>query len=94
MASYLDILQSYGATIEIYEHSLQNALELAKGHLSLIVIMQEPCNIAATVPYEDMVYGNESADMYTIERVGSPALQEVERLAENASERKYSLEDF
>lgn len=94
MASHLKILERHGTTRQLYEHSLENAKHLASGHLPLVVVMQEPCDLADTVPYDNMVYGDDSADMWTIERVGCPALQEVERLAEDASDRRYCLEDF
>ncbi|KAK1088143.1 hypothetical protein LTR33_000702 [Friedmanniomyces endolithicus] len=93
MSNNLEILENYGTTIGTYEHSLPNALELAKGRLPLVVVMQEPCNLADEVPYEEMVYGDESAEGVR-ERVGCPALQQVEHLAEEVSGGTYSLEDF
>ncbi len=94
MVSHLEILRNHGETTSLYEHSLQNALDLASGHLPLVVVMQEPCNLADTASYENMVYGDDAASLYSVERVGCPALQEVERLAEEASADRYGLEDF
>jgi hypothetical protein len=94
MATSLDILQTYGDTQDLYDHTLTNALALADGTLPLVVLMQEPCNLADDVPYDIMVYGDEAAGEWSARRVGCPALQEIEWLAETASKGQYGLRDL
>jgi hypothetical protein len=94
MATSLDVLQTHGDTQELYEYTLNNALALADGTLPLVVLMQEPCNLADDVPYDIMVYGDEDAEEWSTRRVGCPALQEVEWLADIASGGQYSLRDL
>jgi len=81
MPTHLDILDNFSTRIGKKDNSLLNAIKLAQGSLPLAVVMQEPCNVADTKPYEDMIDG-------------CPALQEVERLAMEASKCQYSLEDL
>jgi hypothetical protein len=94
MATSLDVLQTHGNTQELYEYTLTNALALAEGTLPLVVLMQEPCNLTDDAPYEILVYGDEAAEKWSARRVGCPALQEVEWLAETASEGQYGLRDL
>ncbi len=90
----MDILRLHGEQKELYEYSLDNALALAEGIISLVVVLQEPCNIADTVPYDVMVHGNASASSWGPERVGSATLQEIDSLAEKSSNGKYGLDDL
>lgn len=95
MPSYLNILYQYGKSLTpVYEHSVSNAVRLADGKLPLVVVMQEPCNLADEVQYESMLYGNGDTNEYSQERIGCPALQEVEKLVEEGSGGKYKLKDI
>lgn len=95
MEEYLRVLQRYGKRKEDdeYEYSLDNALALAAGRLPLVVVLQEPYNTADSVPYDTMVYEDESVEEWGPERIGSATLQELEDLIERASRHKYGLED-
>ena len=93
MSSQLEILQTYGETVDLYEFSLSNAIRLADGALSMVVVMQEPCNLADEVAYDTMVYGDQSSTEWSQRRIGCPALQEVESLIEEASNGRYGLDD-
>lgn len=89
----MDILRVHGEQKELYEYSLENALALAKGNLSLVVVLQEPRNTADVVPYDVMVYGDASVSNWGPERVGSATLQEIDSLAEDSSKGRYGLRD-
>lgn len=94
MEPYLEILHEYGRSIDLFEHSRGNAAKLAKGRLPMVMVLQEPCNLADEVDYDTMVYGDEEMDEYCRARVGCPTLQEVEKLIENAPAGKgYGLKD-
>ncbi|KAK0303442.1 hypothetical protein LTR54_017734 [Friedmanniomyces endolithicus] len=77
----MDILRLHGEQKELYEYSLNNALALAEGIISIVVVLQEPCNIADSVPWGP-------------ERVGSATLQEIDSLAEKSSNGRYGLDDL
>jgi len=92
----LDILREYGLlkSEELGEHSLDNALDLASGSLPIVALLQEPCNLADTAPFETMVYGDRSARKSSSEYYGSPTLQEIEYHLESVSIAEYHLRDI
>lgn len=94
VSDYLRIIQEFARSIELPEYALENATRLARGRLPFVIVLQEPCNTADTMPYQQMVYGDETADgNRRAERFGSPTLQEVESLVKEESEGQYGLED-
>ena len=93
MDFYLKLLQRYGEKLDLDEHSLTNAMTLAKGKLPIVILMQEPCNLADTAPYDIMIYGDESEKEWSPERIGCPSLQEVEAHIEEVTNGEYGLED-
>lgn len=94
MPSYLEILRQHGETIDLDEYSMSNAIRLAEGALPIVVVMQEPCNLADDEPYEVMMYGDSSSGEWSQRRIGCPALQEVEILVETLSGGRYDLDDI
>lgn len=76
-----------------FEYSLDTALALADGRLPLLVVLQEPCNTADSVPHDAMVYGDESGEECVPERMAFATLQELEDVMERASSHKYGLKD-
>jgi hypothetical protein len=93
-STYLEILRAYSTNLELGEYSLSNAEALARGTLPIVVLMQEPCNLADSVPYNTMVYGDRNARKVSSKFKGSPALLEVEYLTELASYANYDLRDI
>lgn len=92
MPSYLEILEQYGETFDLNEDSMRNAISLADGTLPIVVVMQEPCNLANDEPYEIMMYGDPLSDEWSQRRIGCPALQEVEKLVQTVSDGQYDLD--
>jgi hypothetical protein len=96
LSNPLDILREYGLlkSEELGEHSLDNALDLASGSLPIVALLQEPCNLADTAPFETMVYGDRSARKRSSEYYGCPTLQEIEYHVESVSIAEYHLRDI
>jgi hypothetical protein len=92
--TYLEILRAYSTNLELGEYSLSNAEALARGTLPIVVLMQEPCNLADSVPYDTMVYGDRNARKGSSKFKGSPTLQEIEELTELATYADYDLRDI
>lgn len=92
----LDILSDYGRLkgSELGQYSLQNALALAKGSLPITVLLQEPCNLADTEPFETMVYGDPSAEKGSVKNRGSLTLQDIDYYTECASNADHDLRDI
>ena len=92
----LDILRDYGLlkAKELGEHSLDNALDLASGSLPIVALLQEPCNLADTVPFDTLVYGDRSARKGSPEYHGSPTPQEIEYHVKSVPIAEYDLRDI
>lgn len=91
----LDILEDYGyLKARLGEHSLDNALHLTSGSLPIVALLEEPCNLADTAPFQTMVYGDQNAKKRSPEFYGSPTLQKVEYHVECVSDAEYSLQNI
>jgi hypothetical protein len=92
----LNLLSDYGRlkAPELGEYSLENALALASGSLSITVLLQEPCNLADEVPYAKMVYGDQSAKERSSKYCGSLTLQDIDYYTECASIADHDLRDI
>jgi len=93
----LDLLSDYthhkADDLDLGKYSLKNALALASGSLPLVVLLQEPCNTADTLPYAKLVYGDRRAREGSSKHRGSPTLQEVDRHVRRASDSEHDLQD-
>lgn len=96
LAASLNLLSDYGRlkAQELGEYSLENALALASGSLPIVVLLQEPCNLADRLPFAKMVYGDPSAKKWSFKYRGSLTLQDIESYTEYASDTDHDLRDI
>lgn len=92
-AAISNLLKRYGRGKNLGTHSLENALHLASGKLPLVILMQEPCNVADVVPYEIMLETARSKSKQNKCKASSPTLHEVEDMIHDASHGKIGLQD-
>jgi len=92
-ATIWNLLEQYSFNKKLGTHSLENALHLASGKLPLVILMQEPCNIADVVPYEMMLKSAGGKGKQNKLKAGSPALQEVADMIDVVSHGKLVLQD-
>lgn len=93
-AAIWDLLQQYSRRNNIGSQSLSNAFQLASGNLQLVILMQEPCNIAGDVSYDVMLGKTKDRNEQDEFEVGSPTLQEVEHIIQVESHGNFGLRDI
>jgi hypothetical protein len=92
-AAIWNLLERYSHNKKLGIYSLENALHLASGKLPLVILMQEPCNVADLVPYGLMLETTRGKSTQNKRKTGSPTLQEVEDTIHAASYGKIGLQD-
>lgn len=93
-AAIWDLLQQYSRRKDIGSQSLSNEFQLVSGNLQLVILMQEPCNIAAEVSHDVMLGKTKDRNEQDEFQVGSPTLQEVEHIIQVESHGDFALRDI
>ncbi|KAM0704830.1 hypothetical protein Q7P35_007616 [Cladosporium inversicolor] len=92
----LDLLSDFVQLMadDLEDYSLENALALASGSLPMIVLLQEPRNLADTRPFQKMVHGDRHARKGSARHRGSPTLQEINKHTLRVSNSEHDLHDI
>lgn len=92
----LDLLSDFGQLMadDLDDYSLENAVALASGSLPMIVLLQEPCNLADTLPFDKLVHGDRCARKGSARHRGSPTLQEINNHTLRVSNAEHDLHDI
>lgn len=88
-----EAMRGYGQKRGHSQHSVENAIRLASGHLPIIVLMQEPCDHADTKPYYSMLNGDRTGNDDISGTIGCPSLRQVDKAIKAVSAGKYRIED-
>lgn len=89
-----ETMSEYAQKRRLGRHSLRNAIRLASGRISMVILMQEPCNRADTKPYQSMMNENNTSDSRKVSGMsGCPSLCKVNEAIQLASDGRYHIHD-